>query len=63
MNEFVLTPTVDQTQEFIEIANDFANPLDLVREAISNAFDAHATDIRLAFETELISGETTLSFA
>jgi hypothetical protein len=59
MNEFVLTPTVDQAQEFIEIANDFANPLDLVREAISNAFDAHATDIRLAFETELISGETT----
>ena len=59
MNEFVLTPTVDQAQEFIEIANDFANPLDLVREAISNAFDAHATDIRLGFETEEISGETT----
>jgi hypothetical protein len=59
MNEFVLTPKVDQAQEFIEIANDFANPLDLVREAISNAFDAHATDIRLEFETEVISGETT----
>ena len=59
ITEFILTPTVDQAQEFIEIANDFANPLDLVREAISNAFDAHATDIRLAFETELISGETT----
>lgn len=59
MSEFVLTPTVDQAQEFIEIANDFANPLDLVREAISNGFDAHATDIRLAFETETISGETT----
>lgn len=59
MTEFVLTPTVDKAQEFIEIANDFANPLDLVREAISNAFDAHATDIRLAFETEILSGETT----
>jgi hypothetical protein len=59
MSEFILTPTVDQAQEFIEIANDFANPLDLVREAISNAFDAHATDIRLTFETEVISGETT----
>jgi len=59
MNEFFLIPAVDQTQEFIEIANDFANPLDLVREAISNAFDAHATDIRLEFETELIAGETT----
>jgi len=59
MSDFILTPTVDQAQEFIEIANDFANPLDLVREAISNAFDAHATDIRLAFETEVVSGETT----
>src|ERR1035438_6609370 len=59
MSEFILIPAVDQAQEFIEIANDFANPLDLVREAISNAFDAHATEVRLAFETELISGETT----
>jgi hypothetical protein len=59
MNEFILTPKVDQAQEFIEIANDFANPLDLVREAVSNAFDAHSTDIRLAFETEVIAGETT----
>jgi hypothetical protein len=59
MSEFILIPTVDQSQEFIEIANDFANPLDLVREAISNAFDAKATDIRLAFDTEIISGEIT----
>ena len=59
MPEFILTPTVDQAQEFIEIANDFANPLDLVREAVSNAFDANATDIRLAFDTEVVSGETT----
>jgi hypothetical protein len=35
MAEFTITPKVDETQEFIEIANDFANPLDLVREAIS----------------------------
>ncbi len=59
MPEFILTPTVDQAQEFIEIVNDFANPLDLVREAVSNAFDANATDIRLAFDTEVVSGETT----
>ena len=29
MADFVITPKVDETQEFIEIANDFANPLDL----------------------------------
>ena len=37
---YQITPTVDQTQEFIEIANDFSNPLELVREALSNAYDA-----------------------
>ena len=57
MSEFTITPKVDEAQEFIEIANDFANPLDLVREAISNAFDAKATEIRLSFDAELIAGE------
>jgi uncharacterized protein YceK len=57
MDEFIITPKVDETQEFIEIANDFVNPLDLVREAISNAFDAQATEIVLAFETETQGGE------
>jgi hypothetical protein len=57
MDEFIITPKVDETQEFIEIANDFVNPLDLVREAISNAFDAQATEIELAFETETQGGE------
>ena len=45
-----LTPKVDETQEFIEIAFDFANPLDLIREAISNAFDAGANHIKLGFD-------------
>lgn len=57
MSEFIITPKVDETQEFIEIANDFANPLDLVREAISNAFDAQATEIELSFDAENIAGE------
>ena len=49
-NESKLTPKVDETQEFIEIAFDFANPLDLIREAISNAFDAEADHIKLGFD-------------
>src|ERR1700761_2599021 len=56
---FTLTPSVNATQEFIEIANDFANPLDLIREAISNAFDAAATEIDLLFDVETIDGEPT----
>ena len=50
MEERTLTPTVKPSQEFIEIAFDFANPLDLVREAISNAFDAGADHIKLGFD-------------
>ncbi len=47
--EFDIIPEVNGAQEFVEIANDFSNPLDLVREAISNAFDAEAMNIRLDF--------------
>lgn len=47
--QFVITPEVNSSQEFIEIAQDFSNPLDLVREGISNAFDAKAKNIKLDF--------------
>lgn len=60
MDHFTITPTVDATQEFIEIANDFSNPLDLVREAISNAYDAGATDIEIAFDVVKEYGESIL---
>lgn len=59
-NTFILKPTVDATQEFIEIANDFSNPLDIVREAISNSYDAKATAISILFEVENINGESIL---
>jgi hypothetical protein len=58
--DFTITPTVDAAQEFIEIATDFSNPLDLVREAISNSFDAKAKTIRIAFTTIRDAGERVL---
>lgn len=57
---YSLTPTVDEAQEFIEIANDFANRLDLVREAISNSFDAGATSIEIDFSVVDQFGESIL---
>ena len=51
--EIIIEPKVDSAQEFIEIALDFSNPLDLVREAISNAFDAKANNIVLDFSVIL----------
>ncbi|MBT2721442.1 ATP-binding protein [Bacillus sp. ISL-46] len=58
--EFTITPKVDETQEFIEIANDFSNPLELVREAISNSFDARATKMWISFDVVKEYGESIL---
>lgn len=57
---FTITPEVNSSQEFIEIAQDFSNPLDLVREGISNGFDAHAKNMRLDFSVILEYGERLL---
>jgi hypothetical protein len=40
-----IQPSVNQIAEFFEIINDFRDPRDAVREAISNAFDAKATEL------------------
>ena len=58
--EIIIEPKVDSAQEFIEIALDFSNPLDLVREAISNAFDAKANNIVLDFSVIQEYGEKIL---
>lgn len=55
-----ITPTVDATREFLEIAADFANPLDIVREAISNSYDAQSSIIRIRFEVTQKYGEYIL---
>lgn len=44
------TPKVNQVNEFKEIANNFANPLEIVREAISNSIDARANLITIHFD-------------
>ncbi|HMK34489.1 MAG TPA: ATP-binding protein [Desulfomonilaceae bacterium] len=60
MSEFEITPQVNASQEFTEIANDFANPLDVVREAISNSFDAGASMIEISFDVIRPAGKRTL---
>jgi len=43
--EFV--PSVNEAAEFLEISNDFCKPKEVVREAISNCFDAGAKNIKI----------------
>lgn len=57
---FTITPEVNSFQEFIEIAQDFSNPLDLVREGISNGFDANAKNMRIDFSVIFEYGERLL---
>ena len=57
---FTITPEVNSSQEFIEIAQDFSNPLDLVREGISNGFDAHAKNMTMNFCVISDCGERVL---
>jgi len=43
-------PRVNEAREFIEIAKDFKRPQEILREALSNAWDANASTINVTIE-------------
>lgn len=45
-------PRVEEAREFLEITRDFTNPKDAVREAISNAVDWGATEVKVKAEED-----------
>jgi hypothetical protein len=51
-----LIPTVNQAAEFLEISNDFKNPKEIIREAISNSFDAGSKNIKIEIYIDKSSG-------
>jgi hypothetical protein len=53
-------PRVNAEAEFLEILNDFGHPLEILREAISNAIDAHATWIKIDFNVRALDGANRL---
>jgi Pyruvate/2-oxoacid:ferredoxin oxidoreductase gamma subunit len=53
-------PIVDEAALFGEIAFDFRDPLDAVREAISNAFDANTTEIHVSANMGTYRGDEEL---
>jgi len=55
-----IPPKVNNEAEFLEIANDFGNPLEILREAISNSIDAKATKVTITFGVEEIEGAKQL---
>ncbi|MFA6940655.1 MAG: ATP-binding protein [Clostridiaceae bacterium] len=59
-NWMEVKPKVNEFSEFLEIASDFGDPLELVREAISNSYDAQATYVKIGFSVENINGYSKL---
>lgn len=55
-----VAPEVNAESEFLEIVHDFGNPLEIMREAISNAMDANATWIKITVEVQEIEGNKRL---
>lgn len=53
-------PSVNEAREFLEIASDFGNPQEIIREAISNSFDAKATEIHISAVINKSTGEDEL---
>jgi hypothetical protein len=61
MTNYEIVPAVDAVREFLEIAGDFTNPLEVVREAISNAIDAGAHKIGISFTRPMEAGRSVLA--
>lgn len=57
MSEFrKITPNVNKEAEFLEISSDFGDPLEVIREAISNAYDAEATYLKITIDIDQSKG-------
>jgi hypothetical protein len=55
-----IEPRVHAEAEFFEILNDFGDPLELLREAVSNSYDAQATWVKIEFSVKEIEGRKCL---
>ncbi len=55
-----IEPDVNSNAEFFEIVNDFGNPLEIIREAVSNSIDWKADYMKISFDVETINGTKRL---
>ena len=51
-----IRPRVNEAREFLEIAKDFKDPKEIIREALSNSWDARASIVEIKFELQRIPG-------
>jgi len=53
-------PKVNEASEFLEISSDFGDPREIIREAISNSFDAGSKEIDISAVFDKSGGEDEL---
>lgn len=51
------TPKVNEVNEFLEIASDFEDPLEVIRESLSNSYDAGATEVEIKIRDRQMGSE------
>ena len=51
-----IRPRINEAREFLEIAKDFKDPKEIIREALSNSWDAGASKVTLKFDLIQIPG-------
>ncbi len=51
-----IRPRVNEAREFLEIAKDFKDPKEIIREALSNSWDAESSHVSIRFDLIRISG-------
>ena len=51
-----IIPCVNNSKEFLEITNDFGEPLEIIREAISNSIDWDAKQIWISIYVDVFEG-------
>ena len=51
------TPKVNEVNEFLEIASDFEDPLEVIRESLSNSYDAGATEVEITIRDRPMGSE------
>lgn len=49
-----IRPRVNEAREFLEVAKDFKDPKEIIREALSNSWDARSSHVAIKFDLERI---------
>lgn len=45
-----IRPRVNEAREFLEVAKDFKDPKEIIREALSNSWDAGSSHVAIKFD-------------